>query len=76
MFLSRIFALFKKKLLVVLLKKILAFRKKVTIRNKTRVKHGQKKQTIFSNERRHERSPTVHKLFITIGLLTITLLPL
>lgn len=43
MFLSRIFALFKKKLLVVLLKKILAFRKKVTIRNKTRVKHGQKK---------------------------------
>lgn len=33
------------------IEKILAFRKKVTIRNKTHVKHGQKKQTIFFNER-------------------------
>lgn len=33
------------------IEKSLAFRIKVTIRNKTHVKHGQKKQTIFSNER-------------------------
>lgn len=43
MFLSRIFALFKKKTTCRFIEKILAFRKKVTIRNKTRVKHGQKK---------------------------------